>query len=123
MLVLVGDVLAEYSRTIDLPARFGGEEFAVMLPETDVQAGAVVAERLRLEIERRSAASGPPITLSLGVACTAQAGRDSDALYRAADRALYSAKDDGRNRTTCAGRRPAVRRRLSRVTPRAKLPG
>ncbi len=106
VLRLVGEVLSEQSRTIDLPARFGGEEFAVLLPDTGIAAGEVAAERLRLEIERRSALDGPPITLSLGVACTQQVGLAQDALYRAADRALYAAKDEGRNRTVPASRVP-----------------
>lgn len=104
VLHMVGQVLAETSREIDLPARFGGEEFALVLPDTDLDSGVLVAERLRHEIERRSARSGPAITLSLGVACTAQVGADSDALFRSADRALYSAKAAGRNRTVPAER-------------------
>lgn len=106
VLRLVGEVFAECSREVDLPARFGGEEFAVVLPDTGLEAGLAVAERLRLAIARRSAAAGPPITISLGVACTAQVGRSSDALYRAADDALYAAKDAGRDRTVAAGRIP-----------------
>ena len=106
VLRLVGEVLSEHSRAIDLPARFGGEEFAILLPDTDLAAGEVAAERLRHEIERRSAVTGPAITLSLGVACTAQVGLAQDALYRAADRALYSAKEQGRNRTESAVRVP-----------------
>lgn len=99
VLCLVADVLAEHSREVDLPARFGGEEFALVLPDTDLEAGVVAAERLRREIEERSTRTGRPVTLSLGVACTAQVGADSNALFRAADRALYSAKDRGRNCT------------------------
>ncbi len=106
VLQLVGQVLTEQSRAIDLPARLGGEEFAIVLPDTDLPAGEVAAERLRLEIERRSALAGPAITLSLGVACTRQVGLAQDALFSAADRALYSAKDDGRNRTVAAERLP-----------------
>jgi diguanylate cyclase (GGDEF)-like protein len=106
VLRLVADVLAEHSRAIDLPARFGGEEFAIILPDTDLDAGEVAAERLRREIEHRSALAGPPVTLSLGVACTQQVGLAQDALYRAADRALYAAKDTGRNRTVSASRVP-----------------
>ena len=103
VLRLVGRVLIDESRAIDLPARFGGEEFAVVLPDTDLEAGEHVADRLRVALERRSLAVGPPVTLSLGVACTAQVGRSSEALYRAADRALYAAKEDGRNRRVSAG--------------------
>ncbi len=106
VLRLVGDVLSQHSRAIDLPARVGGEEFAIILPDTGIEAGAAAAERLRLEIERRSARAGPRITVSLGVACTQQVGLARDALYRAADRALYAAKDEGRNRTVSASRVP-----------------
>ena len=106
VLRLVGQVLADQSREVDLPARFGGEEFAVILPETDLDAGEIAAERLRREIERRTSVEGPAITLSLGVACTQQVGMSPDALYRAADRALYAAKAQGRNRTESALRVP-----------------
>lgn len=104
VLHLVSEVLTEHSRAIDLPARTGGEEFALVLPDTTVGEGMVVAERLRRAIEQRSAERGPAVTLSLGVACTAQVGPTSEALHRSADRALYAAKAQGRNRAVAAER-------------------
>lgn len=83
-------------------SRLGGEEFGVLLPGHDVQAGAAVAERIRSSLERQplELREGPlAITVSIGVAAlhpeVAEAG---DELYRAADRAMYRAKADGRNR-------------------------
>jgi two-component system cell cycle response regulator len=89
-------------RSIDLVARLGGEEFIVVMPETDLSAAVSVAERLR-----QSVASEPffihttgerqPITISVGVA-VARAGDTVDTLLQRADDALYQAKNSGRNR-------------------------
>jgi diguanylate cyclase (GGDEF)-like protein len=104
LLQFVGQVLVEQSRAIDVPARTGGEEFAILLPDTTLAEGVAVAERLRREIERRLEDRRPRITLSLGAACTEQVGQTSSALCRSADRALYEAKTQGRNRTVAAER-------------------
>jgi two-component system, cell cycle response regulator len=90
-------------RGIDLACRCGGEEFVIVMPETDLAVAAMVAERLR----RRIAAEPfpidrgqrtVPVTLSIGIA--ALRGHDDDAtkLLKRADQALYRAKRDGRNR-------------------------
>lgn len=104
LLQFVSQVLVEHSRTIDVLARTGGEEFAIVLPGTNLEEGVVVAERLRREIERRLEDRRPRMTLSLGVACTEQVGQTASALCRSADRALYQAKTQGRNRTVAAER-------------------
>src|ERR671925_518323 len=96
-------------RDVDLAARLGGEEFAVLLPETDEAGAAGVAERLRaglerLEIEGPSGAS-LSLTASFGVAVYPEA-RTSDELLTTADAALYRAKADGKNRVALA---PATR--------------
>jgi len=89
-------------RSIDLVARLGGEEFVVVMPETDLHAATMVAERLRQSVagepffihavgERR------PITISIGVAVTAP-GDSVDTLLQRADDALYEAKNGGRNK-------------------------
>lgn len=78
----------------DLLARFGGEEFLVVLPATPINEALQVAERLR----QRVAASGLGATISIGVASQLPDGDDPSALIAAADRALYAAKAAGRNR-------------------------
>jgi two-component system, cell cycle response regulator len=89
-------------RSIDLVARLGGEEFVVVMPETDLRAAVRVAERLRASVAAEPFfihASGdrPPITISIGVA-VARSGDTVDTLLQRADDALYQAKNAGRNR-------------------------
>jgi diguanylate cyclase (GGDEF)-like protein len=88
----------------DIPFRYGGEEFALILADTDSDGAAAVAESIRrgvedLNIENRGSPSGGRITISLGVAVTGPGNRIvRDELLRNADRNLYIAKDTGRNR-------------------------
>jgi len=108
----VGDeVLKEVSnrasrnlRTFDLVARLGGEEFVVILPDTDAEAALTVAERLRGLIAdtlfKVSADVGEiPVTVSIGVTVGGRLGDTAEGLIRRADEALYEAKRAGRNRT------------------------
>lgn len=88
-------------RDVDVPARFGGEEFAVLLPETSPEAAADVAERLRASVERCEVPwSGETLSVrvSVGVSSCPACVRDPRALVRSADAALYQAKTLGRNR-------------------------
>jgi diguanylate cyclase (GGDEF)-like protein/PAS domain S-box-containing protein len=92
-------------KDVDLPARIGGEEFAVLLPETDLDRAFVFAERVRKGIEETMVlhkGNEIGVTVSIGIAGAPFAvGRDSpDDLYARADQALYSSKGGGRNRTT-----------------------
>jgi diguanylate cyclase (GGDEF)-like protein len=87
-------------RSTDVPARYGGDEFIVLLPETPTQGALEVAERIRkaisgapLSFEGKSLAS----SVSIGVACYPEDGRTLDGLATRADRALYQAKQQGRN--------------------------
>lgn len=107
------DVLREFAKTlkeclreIDLAARWGGEEFAVLLPGTDVQGGIRLAERLRSALAERVIVSdaGDRITMtaSFGVAEWGGSGTAND-LLAAADSALYEAKRRGKNRVEAAG--------------------
>ncbi len=97
-----GAILREAIRSSDIAARHGGEEFAVLFPETTSRAALAVAERVRRTLDREPFTSeGRPfhVTVSAGVADTAGLGRDDrhQILFRA-DKALYAAKDEGRNR-------------------------
>jgi two-component system cell cycle response regulator len=107
----IGDeVLREFSkriganiRGIDLACRYGGEEFVVVMPETDAAFAYAVAERLRKSIETTAiditrAPGTIPITVSIGIAASEGEGDTAEALLRRADQALYSAKRNGRNR-------------------------
>lgn len=94
----IGKVLREETRGIDLAARIGGEEFVVLLVETELGRGLEVAERLRLAIKNISVSSGTHITASFGVAeCPSYAQTAVDIL-KAADGLLYQAKRNGRDR-------------------------
>jgi diguanylate cyclase (GGDEF)-like protein len=96
------------ARDTDFLARFGGEEFALILPESTVEGASAVAERLRAAIAS-AAWPGASITVSVGVAGVEEGHPDGDALVAAADRALYEAKAAGRNRVCVAGARAATR--------------
>lgn len=89
-------------RGIDLACRFGGEEFVVMMPDTDLARAYMVGERLRQCIAGQPFALPDgnmlDLTASIGVACLEEAGDAPQALLKRADKALYSAKRDGRNR-------------------------
>jgi len=92
-------------RTSDVVARIGGEEFALLLPETSLESGRQVAERLRRAVADTPlmiAGAPIPITVSIGVAEANTEMVDVAALMRAADQALYGAKHAGRNRVVAA---------------------
>ncbi len=98
-------VLVELARRLsaevregELVARIGGEEFAWLMPETDGEAAYVAAERIRRAIATEPFESVGRLTVSVGV-CASEGGRDGTDLVRFADRALYWAKDSGRNTT------------------------
>jgi diguanylate cyclase (GGDEF)-like protein len=95
----VGQILRDGKRQIDYAARTGGEEFAVILPETNEQEAYVVAERLRCAVQDAFAGELVPLTFSFGIAGFPHHGRTPDELLRSADRGLYAAKELGRNRT------------------------
>ncbi len=105
-LAAVGRLLASSVRASDFAARFGGEEFLLVLPDTDRSGCLEVAEKLRRLIERTPLVHTGPITASLGVACLPDDAVDPERLLREADRALYMAKTRGRNRVHAAGHAP-----------------
>jgi diguanylate cyclase (GGDEF)-like protein len=97
-------VLREASREVDEPARYGGEELAVALPQTDLAGAYNLAERVREGIEALDipTADGKPplkVTASFGVAALPDSAMSKDELIAAADAALYEAKHAGKNRT------------------------
>lgn len=94
----VARVLRDSLRASDFVGRLGGEEFVVLLPDTDRESSLDVAEHLRERIEAtRLADAGRPVTVSIGVAVLPNDARDAESVLRAADQALYAAKDAGRN--------------------------
>lgn len=101
----LGEILRRLKRDTDIVARFGGEEFCVLCEETDTDGALRLAERLRVELEQtvfESELGKLKVTCSLGVATYPQAAQDRGALFEAADRALYKAKEGGRNQVRSA---------------------
>ena len=102
----VAATIVEELRTSDFPARWGGDEFAIVALNTDIHTAHASAERLVAQVRRQSAGNGlGPATVSIGIATLdPEHGtyEDIDALVRAADAALYRAKEDGRNRVRAA---------------------
>jgi diguanylate cyclase len=106
----VANTLLESCRSTDFVARFGGEEFVVLLPDTPPEGAAVVAEKLRATIE--AAAIGPTrATVSIGLAPHVERYADELAALGAADEALYAAKRGGRNRVVVCNVPVSVRPR------------
>jgi two-component system, cell cycle response regulator len=111
----VGDqILREFAkrivsnvRSVDLACRYGGEEFVVIMPDTDLSFAYMVAERVRQQVASQSfvidrAPGEVHVTISIGVTTSEGKGDTPEALLRRADQALYRAKRDGRNRVVSA---------------------
>jgi diguanylate cyclase (GGDEF)-like protein len=101
----ISRLLEQSTRSCDCAARYGGDEFVVVLPETDLATAVQVAERIR----QRAGAVRPTITddcwevsLSIGVSMYPESALDPDTLLREADAALYEAKRSGRNRVAAS---------------------
>jgi diguanylate cyclase (GGDEF)-like protein len=105
VLRLFTDTLRSVVRPHDLLGRYGGEEFALVMPGIDKTAACAIVERCRQAVERRGIEhDGRPIelTVSAGVAAFGEDGSDLETLIKAADAALYQAKRSGRNRVVAA---------------------
>jgi diguanylate cyclase (GGDEF)-like protein/PAS domain S-box-containing protein len=104
----LAEVMRETLRTVDILGRIGGEEFAVLLPETGLSEASEVAERLRRGVEQAAVVfeAGLPqhFTVSIGVTTQREKETNLDILLSEADRALYQAKDAGRNRVVASHR-------------------
>ena len=87
-------------RSGDVVGRFGGEEFVILLPGADLRQAIGAAERCRLAVAKMELLEAPylSVTASVGVAAFPDHGAELDALLKAADRAMYAAKANGRNR-------------------------
>jgi diguanylate cyclase (GGDEF)-like protein len=99
----VSRAMTDAIRSADVLCRIGGEEFGFILPETDSEGALLVAERIRESIAERSITGVGRVTVSIGVASVPEHAVDRDEIMEAADRALYLAKRQGKNRTRVSG--------------------
>lgn len=101
LLIMTADVIRSSLRQTDLAARYGGDEFVLLLPHTSLDQAMTVAERIRIEVARQAStlpSSGHVVTMSMGIASlAADHPSNADSLVAMADRALYMAKDAGKN--------------------------
>lgn len=98
----VARTLLDNTRSVDVVCRYGGDEIAVILPETEAEEAVRLAERLRQKVAAQRV-QGMPLSISLGVASSAPGVKDWEALVRLADQACYQAKRGGRNQVAAAG--------------------
>lgn len=98
----ISEILMANSRETDIACRYGGEELAVILPETALPEACQVAERLRQAVQARHDSRGLRVTVSTGVAVCPDHGEDADTLINAVDAAMYRAKGNGKNRVEVA---------------------
>jgi len=101
-LQIFADILKEACRDTDIACRAGGEEFSLILSGAGIDAGMAVASRIRAMLHQESRRNGLPFTTSLGIAARPNHGERAEEILRAADVALYDAKDQGRDRCVVA---------------------
>lgn len=120
VLKLIAGLIVKNIREVDTVARFGGEEFIVLLPDTDKEGALVVAEKVRRLVEIEPFNEGAkftlPLTISVGVATYLEDAREMDDLIDHADVALYEAKDAGRNKVVAYSDMVEVTERTERVS-------
>jgi diguanylate cyclase (GGDEF)-like protein len=95
---MLAETLRNALRAVDTAARFGGDEFVIILPEANTEGALIVAERLRKRVEQTEVPGFGQITASFGIATFPNHASSRDALLAAVDHALYDAKNGGRNR-------------------------
>ncbi len=108
VLQAVGEVMMDALRSADIVCRLGGEEFGILLPETDGPGAFLVAERIREGVAARTVPGVGKVTISFGIASVPEHAVERDELVESADRALYLAKREGKNRTRLAGQIVAI---------------
>jgi diguanylate cyclase (GGDEF)-like protein len=95
----VGKLFLDSLRGADLPARYGGEEISVILPETTIKEAVALAERIRAKVYEQFNEMDPPLTVSIGVSCIRRPEiKSALQLIYSADKALYTAKKKGKNK-------------------------
>lgn len=102
VLIEIAALLRCGTRASDCVARWGGEEFAILMPETGGAEAAIAADKIRATVELNLFACAMPVTVSVGIAPFRSANETLDDLIRRADDALYRAKSGGRNRIDLA---------------------
>lgn len=107
-LVTFAEVLKRACRDSDVPCRLGGEEFVLLLPGANMKAGLSVALRIRTFLAEASARIHLPFTASIGVASKPEHGSSGEAILRAADAAMYDAKEGGRDQVVPARALPLL---------------
>lgn len=99
VLLKVAEAIKSSIRNIDIPARYGGEEFALILPETELSEAKVVADRIRVNVERISTGKAD-LTVTISGGLSEHDGGPAEELFKNADTRLYESKHNGRNRIT-----------------------
>ncbi|WP_409292884.1 diguanylate cyclase [Peribacillus sp. SCS-37] len=104
VLIYLSELAKKETRESDLCFRIGGEEFLIVLPETDLAFAQTIAERIRKKAEAKISPTGKPITISMGIGNSPTTASDFSDLFKVTDQALYKAKEEGRNRVVVANR-------------------
>jgi diguanylate cyclase (GGDEF)-like protein len=121
-LEIVAQCLRAALRKVDVASRYGGEEFSILLPQTDLQEAGVIADRIRRKVSDTKFPHGNAqptgaVTISIGLSSYSAALDSAEAVIRAADRALYHAKSHGKNRAYAYQHAPAGPGALPRIKP------
>ncbi len=114
-IVLVSGKLQQCLRQMDIVARYGGDEFAVLLPETNLEAAEIIAKRILDTLNRTVHPQWGPLSASIGVSGTPHETKNKEQILKAADDTMYISKKEGRNRVTSS-------RKLDELGPVDKKP-